>query len=149
MGNRCPSDCLLCYANVRGRAAYRGHRAYYPAAERPKEIVMAIVKKVQPNAAVDTEMVKDDGCVWPATFPGLFEYLTSTRWPDGSPRQTATLMITMDDGTFKGCLNDRANSRSAWVSSRSPTGVLHVLEERLQEDSLEWRKNQTWGQRRK
>lgn len=143
------SNCPLCYANVRGRAAYKGHRAYYPAEKRPQEIDMAIVKKVTPKADVDREMVIDDGCNWPSEFPGLWEYLTLTKFPDGAPRQTATLMVTMDDGTFKGCLNDRANGRSAWVSSRSPTGLLHVLEARLQEDSLEWRKNQSWQGRRK
>ena len=105
---------------------------------------MSLIYRAESRTPRPMDDAQDVGDDFPVKYPGLWEYLTTLTFPDGKPRQTATFMLTMDDGSFKGCLNDRANGRSAWVSSRSPAGVFSLMEERLQEDTLEWRKNQTW-----
>lgn len=78
--------------------------------------------------------------------PALWEYLTATAWPEGGERETATVLIFVEDGTFKGCLNDRANSRSGWASADSFTGLLDALEGKLQTSEMDWRKNRTQHQ---
>lgn len=82
-------------------------------------------------AAADEVMAKK--------FPALLEYLTETRWPDGKPRVTSTVLILCEDGYFKACVNDRANSRTAWCSAKSYAELLVALEKGLQESSLEFR----------
>lgn len=134
--------CGLCYSNRRGRSNYKGHSGYRQFPRAPEEIAMRFVK---PAASADAEPVKDPavtGCPFPSEYPALWEYLTASRWEDGRPRQTATLMVCVEDGRFKGCVNDRANGRSVWVSAGSFTGLLGAVEAVLQSGQAEWRRNQ-------
>lgn len=78
---------------------------------------------------------------FPKSFPALFEYLTSDAWEDGKPRQRATLLLLIEDGSLKGCLNDRALERSLWATGASVGGVLLALERAVQSDSAEWRRS--------
>jgi hypothetical protein len=73
--------------------------------------------------------------------PTLVEYLTATTWDDGQERPTATLLLFTEDGVWKCCLNDRANSRSAWVSGDTPEGCITALEEGLSLGDLPWRRS--------
>lgn len=72
-------------------------------------------------------------------LPLIFEYLTCARWDDGGERQTATLMVLAEQGTWKGCLNDRDGSRSCWVAADTFTGVLEALERALRNGTADWR----------
>jgi hypothetical protein len=76
-----------------------------------------------------------------AGCPTLVEYLTATTWDDGQERPTATLLLFTEDGVWKCCLNDRANSRSAWVSGDTPEGCITALEEGLSLGDLPWRRS--------
>lgn len=78
-------------------------------------------------------------------FPALVEYLTLAAWPDGSVRETATLLILGEDGMWKACINDRANERSGWLSGSTLAGLLASLEANLAEDRMEWRKHRPGG----
>lgn len=72
-------------------------------------------------------------------YPSTWAYLADTRYEDGEPRETATLMLLAEQGVVKACLNDRDNSRSAWVSGRSVEEALAALEAGLAEGRTEWR----------
>jgi len=72
-------------------------------------------------------------------FPALVEYLRETQQEDGSPRQTATMMLMVDAGRLKVWFNDRDNRRAAWLTGSTFDGLLESLEVGLQEDSLDWR----------
>lgn len=139
MGCNCGPECLLCYANVRGRSNYRGHRGYRDCAPKRRYFMGKYAKKRQ-------AVRKDHGdglgvrlCPLVDRFPALWEYLTETADEEGKARQTATLLITLDGDRLKAWFNDRDNSRSAWVSGSTLTGVLESLEEGLKGDELDWR----------
>lgn len=81
-------------------------------------------------------------------FPLLREYLCTTRWDDGKPRQTATLLLVTEMGAWKACLNDRACSRSLWVTAESYQGVLRAVEDALGSATPGWRPVQKWTPRK-
>lgn len=86
-----------------------------------------------PTAFADHQMAK--------VCPALLEYLVEDRWEDGSARERATLLLFVEDGWWKACLNDRASQRALWASASTLQGVLGTLEECLQQGTGEWRKN--------
>lgn len=81
--------------------------------------------------------------------PGVWEYLTINRYDSGEPRLTSTLMVVVEDGKVKCCLNDREQSRSLWVAADSLEGALLVLESLLDDDRAIWRVYQPMGGRGK
>jgi len=78
-------------------------------------------------------------------YPTLYEYLTVTKYNDGSPRVTATLLLFVDDGALKGCLNDRDNNRSAFISAPSLLSLLEQLDIGLREDALDWKRKGSYN----
>lgn len=80
------------------------------------------------------------------TCPNVVEYMTDSAWEDGKPRDTSTLTVFLEDGMVKVALNDRACSRSLYASSDTLEGAIGALEQRLREQSPEWR---SWKGRKK
>jgi hypothetical protein len=78
-------------------------------------------------------------------FPRLVEYLEETKWDDGSRRETSTLMLLIEDGWLKACLNDRANGCSLWVTGDALVAVLDALEGHLERGDGEWRVRKPFG----
>ena len=74
-----------------------------------------------------------------AQFPTLFEFIGCTKYDDGSPRKTATLLCFVEAGLLKVCLNDRDVLRQAFISARTFTEALSMLDDQLSQDSVEWR----------
>lgn len=72
-------------------------------------------------------------------YPALYSYLTSTKWSDGSPRQTSTLSIFADGGVVKCVLKDRELGICLWCACPSFSGLYGVLEALLLDPSAEWR----------
>lgn len=71
--------------------------------------------------------------------PGLREMLVASRYPDGAPRLTSTLLLFIEDSVVKVCLNDRDQSQTAWASGACVADCLEALEAGLQGDTLQWR----------
>lgn len=74
-------------------------------------------------------------------YPALVEYMAAVAYPDGSARRTATLMLLVDPDGLKGCLNDRQEGRSLWVTSDTVEGVFAALEAGLTSPRPNWRKS--------
>lgn len=91
-------------------------------------------------AGISGVEISDRGDSLQLAYPRLTEFLTATRWEDGSERQTSTLMVLWEDGRWKGCLHDRAEERSGWISSRTWGDLLAALETALVEEDLDWRR---------
>lgn len=72
-------------------------------------------------------------------LPGVREMLVETRYPDGQPRQTSTLLLFVEAGVVKACLRDRDQGQSAWSSGVSVIDALEALEAGLQADTVQWR----------
>jgi hypothetical protein len=77
-------------------------------------------------------------------LPALVEYLLSDKWDDGKVRVTSTLLLFVDQGEWKACLNDRDGGRVAFVTAGTVAGLLGALEEQLQAGSAEWRASKPW-----
>lgn len=71
--------------------------------------------------------------------PMLWEWLTDDTWEGGGVRQTATLLVFVEAGRWKGCLNDRDSGRSCFLSAETPEDLLRAFEAGLDASSLEWR----------
>lgn len=109
---------------------------------------MSFLRKSEPVTKADVcegGLLSDE---FSARFPALFEHLCSGAWPDGSPRERSTLLLSFSEDRFRACINDKARLKSAWVSNTSLGALLDALERGLQGDSLEWRRN-TWNGRKK
>lgn len=70
---------------------------------------------------------------------GIVEHLAADRWEDGAPRTPSTLSVFIEAGRVKVSLNDRAMSRSTYVSGDSLEACLKAIEGHLQAGDVEWR----------
>lgn len=80
-------------------------------------------------------------------YPLLAEQLVCTAY-DGEPpgsRQTATLLIFGQDGTWKAALRDRQESRVLWVACSSLRAVFDTLEASLGDPTAVWRDDRMGG----
>lgn len=72
-------------------------------------------------------------------FPILWEYLTKTTFDDGTPRDTSSVLVFLDAGTWKLMLRDKTAGLCLWVAAKTPTVVWEALEAALGDPSTEWR----------
>jgi len=91
---------------------------------------------------VRNEAPMDDGD-FRGTYPTLYEYLTLTQWSPGQARITSTIMVFVDQGVLKCCLNDRDNNRSAFFSSPKFLDLLDLMEAQLSSETVEWKSRST------
>lgn len=73
-------------------------------------------------------------------WPYLSAFMSSTSWDDGTIRETGTLLLFVQEGYLKACINDRALDRSAFVTGPSINCLFDLVEAGLEQDSLDWRK---------
>lgn len=71
--------------------------------------------------------------------PALVEFLTVSKWEDGSTRQAGTVMLMVDGMVWKAWIHDRDGKRSCFVSARDPLALLSVVEDVLANSGGEWR----------
>lgn len=74
-----------------------------------------------------------------SSLESLYSYLTESKWEDGEPRELSTLMLFVQDGRWKACLNDRACKRVCFVSGATIEEALLSLDEDLRHDEADWR----------
>lgn len=80
-------------------------------------------------------------------FPLLAEYLTATFY-EGEPvgsRQTGTLLVFAQDGSWRAVLRDRAENRCLWVTAATWEDLLPALENALGDPSSIWRADRVGG----
>jgi hypothetical protein len=131
--------CGLCYANLKGRSAYKGHR-YYRSPNRTvflREDPDVLKRASKEKAAAGLPMAED--AELQTLCPTLYDFLTMTVWPDKAARKVGTIMIVAEGGRWKAWVHDGDGKRSAWVSSESFNGLLAIVDKELSEDSLGWR----------
>lgn len=77
-------------------------------------------------------------------YPTLHEMLTATQYGDNQPRVTSTLLIFVENGILRFCLNDRDNSRSAFFTAETFSDGLEAIDSALLSNKVDWRmKNRT------
>lgn len=72
-------------------------------------------------------------------YPGIAEYLSATRWEDGTSRTPSTLTLFIEDGRCKVALNDRTLSRSSYATGESFEACFKSIESHLQALDTDWR----------
>ena len=100
---------------------------------------MSVLKKREVKSSSSGAAGSPEADQLSSALTGLWEMLCSTRYPDGSPRASSTLLVFVESGQVKACLNDRDQGMSAWVTASSLWGALAALESGIQGDSLDWR----------
>lgn len=80
-------------------------------------------------------------------FPALFEYLTATRYPDGSARRASSLSVFSEDASWKACLNERDQDLVLFVTESRFDTLLEALELLLKMEVPPWRKSKPSGAR--
>lgn len=78
-------------------------------------------------------------------YPTLFAYLTDRNWGDGSARLTSTILIFVENGVLRVCINDRDNNRSAFVTGVTLEDALNTVETKLCGETMEWRFKQSFN----
>jgi hypothetical protein len=79
-------------------------------------------------------------------LPDLWEWLTVQTWPDSEdPRETGTIQLFVGENGLQACLNDRANNLTAFLTfGAGEENFLAIIDRKLREDTVEWRKAKTW-----
>jgi len=78
------------------------------------------------------------GAYW-AALSDLTDFLSVVAWPDGTSRQTGTLMVFMEDGLWKCWLNDRDGAQGTFVSSPTVDGLLRAADACINDPGHPWR----------
>lgn len=97
----------------------------------------------RPNrAAVDpTKAPPVDGPCDLAGYPSIIAFLADPVWEDGKPRETGTILLLTQDGVWKAWVNDKAGKVSAFVSAASLRDLLDVVNDGIELDQLDWRRD--------
>lgn len=133
--------CPFCYSGAKGRQVYSGHFGFRQMRSQKEESVGRYVKtRPSPSSQRNGLAIIDPGVVL-SPFEALFEYLSVDRYEDGSARAVATLLIFAEDGSWKACLNDRAEARSTWATGSSIEACLEALDVALKSGSADWRRS--------
>lgn len=83
------------------------------------------------------------------SYPAVWEYLVVSVWPDGKARERASLLMVVEDGMWKGCVNDREHGRSLWRSGETLLALLASLDEGLRKGAGDWRRAKPQGKARR
>jgi len=105
------------------------------------EFVRRVVAKGERRQTALDERGKD----WMMAYPAIWEYMTLEEHEDGAARERSLLMILVEDGIVKGCVQDRDQGQSLWASGTGVPGVLEALDRHLQEGTGEWRQMRQQG----
>ena len=135
----CPGSCLLCYANARKRENHKGHFGYRVPSPAPKKKEQADMRKPTQGKATVPGKMSLEGCDMEKQYPTLFEMITEQRWDSGEERRTSTLLIFLEDGLLKACVNDRALNCSLFLAGDSLAGLLSGVEAALRDGTAVWR----------
>lgn len=99
---------------------------------------MSFLTKVMATGSVPAGPARLTGIL--VDCPAVAEYLTVDRYPDGSPRERATLSLFMEDGVVKACLSDRDQGRTLWRSSYGVEEAIMALDGAIADGTADWRR---------
>jgi hypothetical protein len=103
-----------------------------------KDCAMALRKIDQSfdAAKAQSTTVADAG-----SYPQIIEHLACAVYPDGSKRQTSSLVVLCDGQGWRVCLSDRDNGRVMWKAGPTLSEALEAIElALLGDDPADWRR---------
>jgi len=137
--------CPLCVEGMKGKRVYKGHAGrgvYGSSTYGGNRMALARPSGSATGSGSGGPLAGGDSAT---LFPTLWEYLSGDCWDDGSPRVTATMLVFVEDGMVKVCVNDRALQRKCWMTGRSPEAAFSALEAALAQGNVEWRPDKQPG----
>lgn len=72
-------------------------------------------------------------------FPQLWNYLTQTRWDDGTPRQPSSVSIFLQHGKWTACLIEKNWGLILFATADRLEGIWEALDARLSDPKADWR----------
>jgi hypothetical protein len=72
-------------------------------------------------------------------LPDLVSFLSGLTWPDGSARQSGTIMLMTEVGVWKCWLHDRDAGMGCFVSGKTLDSCLERAEEAVGSSEADWR----------
>jgi len=76
---------------------------------------------------------------WQKEFPALTEFVLQSKWEDGKPRITGTVMFFVEDGRWKAWLHDRDQGLTAFVAGETLSQMMTAADSCISADSGDWR----------
>jgi hypothetical protein len=137
--------CGLCYEGLRGRRSHPGHLGVGARAPGRRISWMAMQRreKTGPTSPTSSEgFLGSDWCKW---YPGVVEFLSRSRWEDGTSRCPGTVMLIYEAGRWKLWCHDKDLGESMFISGATPEGALEAFEKALTEGSGDWRPDRQGG----
>ena len=148
MSRACDKYCGECYSNVRGRSNYKGHVGYRVAKRPTWEDWRVFIKRASgTGGAGGAEAVILDPRIQEG-YPALFEFLTATAWDEKTKRKPGTALLFAEEGRWKLCLVDKDAGRVAFLAADTLADLAAVAEDKLVEDTVEWRRQKPWAGRK-
>lgn len=137
------------YAALHWESGYPLSWAYLDARERPGVTFESLIQEVKimalnrRTAIVEGADVSDMNPEPRAVkeVPNVWEYLTSCRYADGSPRETSSISIFCQDGQIRIMLRDRDSQQCLWATADGLFVALKLLDAKLGDEKAEWRQD--------
>lgn len=76
---------------------------------------------------------------WLKKYPTIVEYLTTSKWDDGTARELSSIAVTCSDGSVQIALNDKDLKQSLYTTAGSFTEAMGLMEKALQAGVEGWR----------
>jgi hypothetical protein len=108
---------------------------------------MSIMKRSPGSGNLEPSSSPAAGGDWSKWWPNVVEFLSMPRWPDGSLRETGTLLLFSEGGSWKCCAHDRDTGEKAFLASRTPEELLSVLDKGLETGQMDWRPDKARGKK--
>lgn len=142
MVGRCEGWCGRCYENVRGRSNYKGHKGFRQPPKPPFQGIEMTIRRRDSAVTAAGGPKAVPISAWQKGYPLLWEFLSQTKYEDGSERRLPTITLFLGTEGLQACLNDRDQGLAAFVTATTLEGLWGALEEGLKKDSLDWRVSQ-------
>lgn len=149
MRGKCSPGCPQCYANVRGRSSYRGHRCSLGRRTLRTANVRSFMQRPASRGDGDVPGGRGRDVELHRLYPCLAAHVCDDRWDDGAARVPSTLFIFHDGSRFKVMLKDREAETVAFLSSETFQGLLEGLEVGLANGTLDWRVDRQSNRRKR
>lgn len=99
---------------------------------------MALYRRSVREGGEDAARLPDGDGIQKA-HPDLYDFLALAAFEDGTARERGTLLLFVQDGRWKACLNDKADSCTCFVSGGTVKEVLAAANAALGAGKGDWR----------
>ncbi len=128
-GGQSPGDCSVCYPE---------RETSCMVLKKPKDALTSSVPQAECSSAGDVL----------GAFPSLIEWLSSSKWEDGTGRARSILKVEWEDGRWKLTFLDVDGGRVLYLSNPLLEEAMLALEQACQTGKADWQKDR-WASKRK